>query len=289
MKGYIVSGGWLANKLFIFANFIAWAEEHKIEISFPSFKKYAHFFITSSHIYNPNISSQNKNVNKPSSKFSLFLVDLGYRIARICFRLKLNNNIVSCYYLDHGKELLMDDQHFSQMKKSKVAFFQGWLFRVPTEIFQKHKNKVKEHFQITRNNAETIDRILNPLFGPNNLIIGVHIRQGDYKTFENGKYYYSKDIYNKQMQQIILLFASKNVKFLICSDEKQYEKDFPGLEVFISNEHYITDLYILSRCNFIIGPPSSFSMWASFYGNVPLCLIENEEMKITTEDFKIRL
>jgi hypothetical protein len=32
----------------------------------------------------------------------------------------------------------------------------------------------------------------------------------------------------------------------------------------------VEDLYSLARCDYLLGPPSTFSLWASFYGNVPL-------------------
>ena len=47
----------------------------------------------------------------------------------------------------------------------------------------------------------------------------------------------------------------------------------------------ITDLYALSRCDLIIGSPSSYSQWASFYGDVPLCLILRDKMNIIIDSF----
>jgi hypothetical protein len=37
--------------------------------------------------------------------------------------------------------------------------------------------------------------------------------------------------------------------------------------------HFIEDLYALASCDYIIGPPSTFSQWASFYGNVPRYMV----------------
>jgi hypothetical protein len=36
-----------------------------------------------------------------------------------------------------------------------------------------------------------------------------------------------------------------------------------------------------------MGPPSTFSMWASFYGNVPLRILKYKEEKINLGEFKI--
>ena len=32
----------------------------------------------------------------------------------------------------------------------------------------------------------------------------------------------------------------------------------------------VGDLYALARCDYIMGPPSTYTQWASFYGNAPL-------------------
>ena len=47
----------------------------------------------------------------------------------------------------------------------------------------------------------------------------------------------------------------------------------------------IEDLYALSICDYILGPPSTFSMWASFYGGVPLRFIKHSNDKIFLREF----
>lgn len=45
------------------------------------------------------------------------------------------------------------------------------------------------------------------------------------------------------------------------------------------------DLYSLSKADYIIGPPSSYSAWASLYGSVPLCFIEDSKADFSISDF----
>lgn len=47
------------------------------------------------------------------------------------------------------------------------------------------------------------------------------------------------------------------------------------------------DLYALSQCNYIIGPPSTFNAWASFIGDVPLCTLHKKDMQLTLDGFKV--
>jgi len=41
----------------------------------------------------------------------------------------------------------------------------------------------------------------------------------------------------------------------------------------------------LSKCDYLLGPPSTFSMWASFIGDVPLRLIKGAEENIQMDQF----
>ena len=113
-----------------------------------------------------------------------------------------------------------------------------------------------------------------------NIIIGVHIRRGDYKKFMEGKYFYSIKEYANICRIIQSFFKNKKVKFFIASNEKINSNDFEGLEYFsIENSNVVKDLYGLSFCDYIIGPPSSFSRWASFYGEVPIYYLMNTQIK----------
>lgn len=118
------------------------------------------------------------------------------------------------------------------------------------------------------------------------LIVGVHIRRGDYEYWQGGKFYYSNKQYLKVMQQVEKNLPGKKVGFLVCSNEIIDLSTFIKNNIFILKEGSAAiDLYSLSLCNYLIGPPSSFSAWASFYGGVPLYFIENCDKNISISDF----
>lgn len=120
------------------------------------------------------------------------------------------------------------------------------------------------------------------------MIIGVHIRRGDYATWYNGKFFYSLEQYHQFMLKIKELYKDKRVSFFISSNEDfstdifndcncvRFEKESSGA---------ILDLYTLGICDKIIGPFSSYSRWASFIGEVPLCFLENKKQSFTEECF----
>ena len=61
-------------------------------------------------------------------------------------------------------------------------------------------------------------------------------------------------------------FKHQNPCYIICSDEIIPKDYFSNLPVFFTDHNVMEDLYALSQCELIIGPSSTFSIWASFYG-----------------------
>lgn len=57
--------------------------------------------------------------------------------------------------------------------------------------------------------------------------------------------------------------------FLVCSDEPIPAGAFDGFDVVSGPGHELHDLYALAACHRILGPPSTYTTWASYYGAVP--------------------
>lgn len=120
------------------------------------------------------------------------------------------------------------------------------------------------------------------------IIIGMHFRRGDYKTFENGKYYYSDLQYANMMEQTQKLFSSLNRKviFFIASNEKISPEIFKNFSCFLlANGSPVKDMWGLANCDYILGPPSTFSAWASLYNRVPIYFIEDINKDISFDSF----
>lgn len=116
--------------------------------------------------------------------------------------------------------------------------------------------------------------------------IGVHIRRGDYEFFENGKYFYSDDDYIQFMQKVAGIFEDKKISFFIASNENIDLKKFENLDCFkIDSTSAVYDLVGLSKCDYIFGPPSTYSSWASLMNNVPLCVLSDLKIEISRNSF----
>ena len=117
--------------------------------------------------------------------------------------------------------------------------------------------------------------------------VGVHIRKGDYKYWNNGKYYYEDKVYNDKIEQFSNLFKGKKILFILFSNEEITLK--PKQNYIISKCDWYEDHYLLSLCDYIIGAPSTFTIWASFIGNVPLMHILSRDDKVDLNSFNVNV
>lgn len=49
----------------------------------------------------------------------------------------------------------------------------------------------------------------------------------------------------------------------------------------------IEDMYAPAGCDYIVGPPGSFSNWASFYGQAPIHLLYDLNEAISLQSFRL--
>lgn len=119
------------------------------------------------------------------------------------------------------------------------------------------------------------------------LLIGVHIRHGDYRTWENGRWFFSVAQYAQIMLSANAIFDGR-VRFLACSDEAQDAAEFAGLSVTWGPGGAASDLFALAECDRIIGPQAStYARWAAFYGGVPLYAVSKAEQPVTPDCFQV--
>lgn len=170
-----------------------------------------------------------------------------------------------------GKNIIFDWENFKDM-----------------DAFYEYIDYVKKYFgfkQIVMDGANTIYE--NEKIGFDYLI-GVHIRRGDYATFNNGAWFYNDEEYCGWMKNLVVSLKGNNVGFLITSNEKvdlEFYKE-RGLKVSQPGKSAVQDLCLLSLCDYIMGPPSTYSIWASIMGNKKRCILRDKGRIISLGDFE---
>ena len=164
----------------------------------------------------------------------------------------------------------------------------GWQTRTDTRYLAQTLPELKRIFRPKDEIMNKAERLIDEMKQKSDLVVGVHIRRGDYATWNDGRFFYELEEYHQFMLRIKQLYKNKNVSFFISSNE-----DF-SLDIFTDCEcrrfgkepsSAILDLYTLSLCDRMIGPFSSYSRWASFIGEVPLCFLETKDQHFTDESF----
>ena len=282
--------GRICNRLFNSAHVLASAIEHKHEFVNLAFYDYAHYFDATSHDI---FCRYPKGVSfiKNHGWISKVIYYLAYALTAVlrwlnCIGIKLDKFKVirSSEYRDgcNLDVVLLNKASTS----NKLFFFQGFPLLAFSSL-EKHGDKVREYFTPLMQYQERISLLINELRESSDLLIGVVIRHGDYREWQNGKYFYTLKEYTEIMEGLRGHFPDKKIKFLICSDEEQNLDAFKNLDYYFRSGYMIENLYSLARCDFIISPPSTYGMWASFYGRVPLYIIEDIKTPVTIDSFQI--
>jgi hypothetical protein len=276
--------GRLCNRLFSAAHILALAIEHNHTFVNLSFYEYAeHFRATQNDVFcrYPMHYGAAKSHKKTASAlyylsyfFSYFLYYLskaGISTHRLALRtvrpFGKKDDIIDIASLP-----------IDYANTNQLIFFQGWNLR-SFECVKKHGDKIREYFQPADVYQADIQEYIKANREGYDLLIGVVIRHGDYQRYLNGKYYYPVGKYVNLMTGLKVQLPGKRVKFLIFSDEEQDTTAFDaaGIAYSFRSGHMIENLYSLAECDYIVTPPSTYGMWASFYGRVPICLIEDPD------------
>ena len=284
--------GQLANRIFHASNFIANAKEHKYHVKHLYFDDYYSLFSESLDRNKSLISFFGKKKTRVSSilqsALSFFIrVLLKLKVKRLPF-IELIHHIG---YSQDQAPFDLNDEKFIRKAKSKIVFVYGWLF-ADVANRNKYKHYLTGIWQPNKIYQDNIKNYLQHYKNGNDILIGIHIRGGDYTKFEGGQWFYTSGQYYEKLRELstLKMFEGKKIAYVICTNEKNISFAAEGnFTIFNEKRHFVEDLYLLSKCDYIMGPPSTFSGWASFYGNVPLYMLKEISIKISDEVFSSKL
>lgn len=169
-----------------------------------------------------------------------------------------------------------------------AVFVGGWDFRVHnlTEKLQDYfisKYTIKDRFLQGVNLVQHISQWKLD----NYVVLGVHIRRGDYRTYENGRFFYSDCTYRHFAALLTKMLESdgRRVKIIAFSNDSTSINELIECELSM-NEWYV-DHHLMSQCDLLIGPPSTFTMWASYIGRVPYFHINSPSSPVGLSSFSL--
>lgn len=173
------------------------------------------------------------------------------------------------------------------------------------DLFLKYKSEILELFAFRPEIEEKVVEAMNHRDSPPvirsqssllteetvPMILGVHIRRGDYATFYNGKFFFSDEQYVGVIRRFLALHPDKQVRVFICGNDPKLDKDYyrrelPACEVVFPDGNPGEDLCLLSHCDYLIGAPSTFSLVAAMYHDRPLYWMMDADAPLSESSFR---
>ena len=163
----------------------------------------------------------------------------------------------------------------------------NWNFR-SMDALCRNEDTIRRFFAPV--NVEEAKQKFDAILRAGKVLVGVHIRRTDYRTFLGGRYFYDDSVYVREMTNVrdLLKSDSKDVLFIVFSDESPNESFFAELPCCFMHGSAVEDQWMMSKCDYLMGPPSTFSAWASFMGKAPLARMWSSEYRIKVDDFAYR-
>ena len=260
----------------LFANFIGLAEGQGHRVINFAFHSYAPFFqSTSRDIYCQYPAAPRRSALDviPGVAPALRGTRLLYRLVHAAARLNERwprRGVITLRELPGREVTPLDGPEMqARIAAANTIFVEGWRFRAPVWV-ERHAERVRAYFQPLPCHAQASAESVDALRRQADIIVGVHVRRGDYQGWHGGEFFFPVDRYATWMRQLAGQFPGARVAFLVCSNEPRQAAEFPGLTVGFGPGVPVEDLFALAHCDYVMGPPSTFSQWASFYGQKPL-------------------
>jgi len=277
--------GQLGNMLLLSSHFIGRAIESDFSVSNLAFDNYANCFPTTSADWLCRFPAKASRVHV-TPRLRRWLYRASNFSVRLLARLGGNLGFLrSITIYDWEAVFPLSDPGFIELARSnRVTLVRGWGFR-DYECLKKHADQIRDVFRPFEANQRRIDELISRARQDADLLVGVHIRHGIIHFDNTRKYFYTAKRYAEMMGEIAGLFPGRRVAFLICSDWPQDLNMFAEFKVTFGTGDLVEDMYAFARCDYLIGAPSTFTMWASFYGKVPLNMIKRPDQAQKLIDF----
>lgn len=174
-----------------------------------------------------------------------------------------------------------------QMESHRHLMVEGWYVRF-YDLFIKYKDEICHLFAFHDNIEQSVERLMAPC--KYRLNVGIHVRRGDYARWQGGKYLYSDAQFIAVARQFEALHPHREMCFWICGNDPQlnqeaYRKELGADNVRFPEGNPGEDLCLLSHCDYLIGAPSTFTLVASMYHDVPLYWMMDAQETLTEKSF----
>ena len=259
----------LGNRLIVYAHLLAAARERGWELANPTFEPYADWFVGTR--------------SRPHGR-RLWPVRLAWQLGKVCA--PLSAGIVARARARGVVEVdLQATLPAAEAGAARWLLLQGYRIRCP-DWARKQAAGLRQFFTPIDDYRQPAEQRVSEVRARADTVVGIHVRHGDYAQHLGGRYFYGFAQYAGFMRAMIANLAPRRVGFVICTHVALDRSVFSGLDWVAGPGHPAADLHALSLCDYIVGPPSSFSAWAAFHGETALWQAESGEARCELGAFR---
>ena len=259
---FVTDKGRLCNNILQYGHLYAWGREHgKKTMSMRFAYKYKEFAI--SH-----------------TKYHNWFVYVAAKYAARC-------GIIPTVKFREAESNYIEEQQV--MLNKPLVLAKGWFVRF-YDLFEKYRDEIVQLFEFSPKVQRRAEGRLVTKH-PDAIRLGVHIRRGDYAKWCGGHYYYNDEQFITAIQQFMQLMPDKKVEVYICGNDPKldhihYHRTLGADIVHFPDGKPAEDLCLFSQCDYLIGPPSTFTLVASMYRDTPLYWIVDANAPMTLDSFQ---
>jgi hypothetical protein len=283
--------GRLGNQIGLLANLIALSLATGFRVCHPALENYADYFEgTAGNLFccYPPSSRKRRSPHRTLLRSTMHNICRALDKSGI-LRLVLPGRTFAS---DYRSLVDMTQPSFSAMVRGgRLTFLtKGWFFRYPQVQRENFLRELRSFFALAQPYASNVAQVVERARTGCDILIGVHIRQTDFKEHAGGRYYFTTADYARLMQHCERLFQPAKVGFLVVSDEPHNSSDFPSLHCAFGSGSDIEDMYCLGGCDYIVGSiASSYSLWPAVLFQKPTFRMASTRDMPERSDFKLTM
>lgn len=178
-----------------------------------------------------------------------------------------------------------------KMLRHRNIVVSGWFVRY-YDLFLKYRDEICELFTLDDQYTAPVKAKMQEAeqnSQDNILRLGVHIRRGDYAQWRDGQFFFSDEVYADHINRFAEMHPGKALHVYLSTNdpsvsEEHFQKLCPKVCIHHLQGSAPEDLFMLSECDYLIGPPSTFSMVAAMYRDIPLYRMDSADAQSMTPE-----
>jgi hypothetical protein len=196
--------------------------------------------------------------------------------------------MLGCTMIYSTKEnpvILSSERISGLILSSRILIIRGYYIYTHPSILLKHAERVRKRLAPVVDQSE-FTFISQERAKENSLIVGVHIRRGDYREYRGGEYFFPISMYENLARSLTINSPGRRFVFLACSDERIGDDAFSGMNWIRGPGTTLGDFHALALCDLVMGPVSTFNRLSAFLGGIPRFEIQEPIESLRICDFR---